>query len=156
MSLLAVADRKFFRGVEPPGTRLSGKRDARGTPWCRVGAPATYDWRSPPGPPDNTAAIEPRYTAIDHDNVLGETYDTDAHFVAYVLRRAGAPCERQPRINKGGRAWIESLGYALDVSTLVADVDNLVHVPGQEKPEHRPWPSDAVAIDSIPFSRMRR
>lgn len=146
MSLLAVADRKFFRGVEPPGTSLSGKRHARGTPWCKVGAPATYDWRSPPGPPDNTAAIEPHYTLIDHDSVLGGTYATDAHFVAYALRQGGTPERKQPRINKGGRPWVESLGYTLDVSTLVADVDNLVPVPGQEKPEHRPWASDAIAI----------
>lgn len=136
MTLLAVASRKFFRGVEAPGTRLGGKYK---TPSCALGAPATYDWRSPPGSAANTAHVEPVYSLVQHDDLLGAEYETDAHFVAYVLRRGGSPELHQPRVNKGGLDWLVSLGYSLDVETLVADVDNAGHAA---------WPSPAAAASS--------
>lgn len=148
MTLLAVAPRKFFRGVEAPGTRLGGKYR---TPSCALGAPATYDWRAPEGSPENTAHIEPVHSIVHHDDLLGEEYDSDAHFVTYVLRRGGldgTPDPYQPRVNKGGRAWVESIGYTLSVETLVADVDNMVSLPGEPKPVHSPWRSLAVGVEA--------
>jgi len=134
MTLLAVAPRKFYRGVEAPGTRLRGKFR---TPSCALGAPASYDWRSPSGSAENTAHVEPAYSIVQHDDLLGATYDSDAHFVAYVIR--SAPDFRQPRVNKGGLEWVESLGYAVTLETLVADVDNAGHAA---------WPSDRAAADT--------
>ena len=136
MTLLAVAPRKFSRGVEAPGARLGGKYR---TPSCALGAPATYDWRSTPGSRENTAHVEPVYSLVQHDDLLGAEYETDAHFVAYVLRRGAAPELHQPRVNKGGLDWLVSLGYSLSVETLVADVDNAGHAA---------WPSPAAASDS--------
>lgn len=85
MTLLAVAPRKFYRGVEAPGTRLRGKFR---TPSCALSAPAFYDWRSPAGSAANTAHVEPVYSIVQHDDLLGATYESDAHFVAYVIRNA--------------------------------------------------------------------
>jgi hypothetical protein len=133
---LAVAANKFPRGVETPGTRLHGKR---GTPACRPGEPATYDWRAPLGSAENTACIEPAFAVNTYDAVLSDVYPTDAHFVAYVLYQAGVKRQfqnRQPRINKASLEWIESLGFELRMEVFVADVDN---------PDHAGWPSEAAA-----------
>lgn len=100
------------------------------------------DWRVPPGRPGNDRAIErdgrirqtgirSEYVVSHLSNALAETYKTDAHLVAYVLRDAnGQPLAAQPRINKsnGGLDFVESLGFSIEIDCLFADLDNPGHV----------------------------
>lgn len=132
MTLLAVAPTKFSAGVELPGTPIK-RRDPRGKVYFE---PATYDWRAPPGSPDNTAPVRAAYTATAVDRALTDAHSTDAHFVAYVVRREGAPLLHQPRINKPALPWVCEQGYRVTLEALVADVDN---------PRHAAWASPAKA-----------
>lgn len=102
MSLIAVAPTKFARGIEGPAS----------------------DWRAPGG-------CQATYEVTDLTEALERTYTTDAHLVAYVVSDAsGAPLTKQPRINKGGLAWILSEGFRVEQSVFFCDVDN---------PDHAPW-----------------
>jgi hypothetical protein len=115
MALVAVAPTKKANGVES----------------------ALDDWRISCGRkgnnrklPSGKRGVRANYETIELGNALAASYKTDAHLVAYVLRDpAGAPLRRQPRINKNGRAYVESLGYSLTIESLFADVDNPGHVP---------------------------
>lgn len=125
MSLVAVARWKLVAGVEAPGFR-----------------DGTYDWREPPGSPANlgakpkrdggerrgiTAALEVQ----DLGNALTTRWNEDAHMVCYVVRDGlRRPLTRQPRVNKGGAAWVREQGFELAAEVFVADVDN---------PQHGPW-----------------
>lgn len=122
MIRVAVAPGKFARGVEAPGT-----------PW-RTHDPAvhghpTYDWRAEPGSEANTARVVPDFEVLPLEAALARRYDTDAHLVTYVLhdRATGAPVRRQPRVNKGGIAWLTAEGLDADCEVLFCDVDNPGH-----------------------------
>lgn len=125
MAYLAVAPTKYAAGIEAPGTRAR-----------RSGEPRTYDWRAPPGDDENTAGIEAVYRVTALLDALKTTYETDAHFVAYILRhRNGSPLSCQPRINKSALGWLENQGYEVKLGCLVADVDN---------PGHAAWSSPEI------------
>jgi len=97
--LIAVAPNKFARGVENAET----------------------DWRTPGGRP--TA-----YEVVELVDALEREYTTDAHLVSYIVRDAhGEPLAKQPRINKGGVAWVESQGFTVDQQVLLCDEDNPLH-----------------------------
>jgi hypothetical protein len=125
LSLVAVARWKLVAGVEAPGFREG-----------------TYDWREPPGSAANTGArpkkdggkrsgITAALEVQDLGNALATRWDDDAHLVCYVVRDAsGSPLRAQPRVNKGGAAWMREQGYELAAEVFVADVDN---------PQHGPW-----------------
>lgn len=115
MSLVAVTRSKLVAGVEAPGFRG-----------------LTYDWRAgvgePKDPPaENTKGITDALEVHDLGNALDTAWMQDAHFVNYIVRRDGAPLLRQPRINKGGVAWLREQGFELSAEVLVADVDNPGH-----------------------------
>jgi hypothetical protein len=117
MSLVAVARSKLVAGVEAPGFRG-----------------LTYDWRvvalDPKNPdPANTKKIKGDLEVTDLGNALEQAWKEDAHFVTYVVRQGGAPLLRQPRVNKGGVAWLREQGFELSAEVLVADVDNPGHAP---------------------------
>ncbi len=113
MSLVVVARSKLVAGVDAPGFRG-----------------LTYDWRAPAADPANTRGITDALEVHDLGNALDQAWREDAHFVTYVVRQGGAPLLRQPRVNKGGVAWLREQGYELGAEVLVADVDN---------PNHAPW-----------------
>ncbi len=111
---VAVAPHARNRGVEAPRFR-----------------DRTYDWRRDAGGADNDAKIRAAYQVIELGAALERAYDTDAHLVTYTLAgRNGRALKRQPRINKGGLAWLLEQGYTLTVDALFADVDN---------PGHKGW-----------------
>lgn len=107
MTLVAVAASKFARGVES----------------------SADDWRQ-----KNERKVRPLYDVMDLDAALAKEWGSDAHFVAYVMRDAsGIAVEKQPRINKIGLPFVESLGFTVEISLLVCDVDN---------PDHCEWTPD--------------
>ena len=115
----AVAKSKLSPGVDAPGVRW-----AQWDP--KLGEPA-YDWREKPHSAGNTRGIRCSYRAGDGDALL-ERHNSDAHLVPYYLVDPdGAVLARQPRIKKGGLSWVLSLGYAVEVDTLFADIDNPGH-----------------------------
>lgn len=109
MTLLAVAPNKFARGIES----------------------ATDDWRNP----DNPRHVKAEYEPIEIADALERTWQSDAHFVTYIVRDSlGFRLEKQPRVNKSGLPWLLSQGYSVEVEAFVCDVDN---------PDHGPW-TDAL------------
>lgn len=134
MPLIAVCPKVSLRAVDAPGALLRGERD---TPSCRVGQPATYDWREPPGSPANTAHLEAWYEVRSLEDALTEQYTTEAHFVTYVVRQSGAPLRWQPKVKKRtGEAWMREQGYTITTEFFAADVDN---------PGHARWPDAETA-----------
>jgi hypothetical protein len=127
VSLVAVARKKLVHGVDAPGFRGD-----------------TYDWRATPGHAANTKGVTAALEVTDLGNALAEPWKTDAHFVCYVVRdERGAPLLHQPRINKGGVAWVREQGFELGAEVLVADVDN---------PGHAPWtPALRREFDALLF-----
>lgn len=121
---VAVVPAKFGYGVEAPGT----VKKIRG-----VDGPHTYDWRA--HGEANTARVTDNFVVQPLVEALERRYRTDAHMVSYyVLDPNGRPLERQPRINKGGLAWVLGQGYRVEHDLLYVDVDN---------PQHLEW-TDAL------------
>lgn len=89
----------------------------RGSPLLAV-APNIYAKGLEPG----RVQVEQAYEVVPLVDALERRYETDAHFVTYIVRGA----TRQPRINKAGLALVDG---AVDVWALVADVDNPGHAP---------------------------
>ncbi len=75
-------------------------------------------------------------TLLDRKTV----FDSDAHFVAYVVHDDKGPLPKQPRINKEGLALIRERGLIVKLSVLVADVDNL---------DHKRWLAHTEAIAAV-------
>lgn len=104
---VAVGPRVRVYGVEAPGKHGQ-----------------TYDWRWAKGP-ENTAGIEPEYEVMGFREMIARRFNTDAHFVPYlVLGPDGLPMARQPRVNKGGLPWVLDQGRKLVVRALIIDIDN--------------------------------
>lgn len=83
---------------------------------------------------------ESLYRLTHVDALLDQTtrYDSDAHYVAYVLHDArGFPRETQPRVNKGGLDLVLERGERVLVYCLVADVDNAGHVKWSSEEQAR-------------------
>jgi hypothetical protein len=99
--LIAVAPNKFATGVEDAET----------------------NWRVD----GRTRAV---YEVLELKDALERTYTTDAHLVSYVVRNAdGQPLTHQPRINKGGIAWMRAQGFTVDQAVFFCDEDNPGHAP---------------------------
>lgn len=113
--LVAYAADKYSPGIESPG--FSGH---------------TYDWRDEPNTPNNTARVQDGYTVAPLTEACARVYKTGAHLVPYIVFRDGAPLAHQPRVNKGGYAWLLEQGYEVRLNTLLVDIDN----PGHQ--EHGP------------------
>lgn len=112
MTLLAVGPSARPFGVDAPG-------------YCGH----TYDWREPRGSAANTKGIEALFRVMDVTAALREHHVTDAHFVTYIVRGPdGAPLGRQPRVNKGGIAWLREQGYSVETHAFAADLDTPGHV----------------------------
>jgi hypothetical protein len=106
-----------------PNTRQYGVRGAED------------DWRNP-----SSGRAAARYKAMPLVDALTAEYETDAHAVAYVFRDAdGQLLPLQPRVNKGGLEFVESLGYRVECSVFLADVDN---------PGHARW-NDALVAEAL-------
>lgn len=68
---------------------------------------------------------------MELSDALRRVFKTDAHIFPYVLiDPTGEPLVYQPRLNFSCIPWIYSLGYEIQVTCLLGDVDN---------PEHKPW-----------------
>lgn len=114
-ALLAVFSAKRTRGVNAPT------------------AEETYDWRKPPGAPENRARVVAHGTVLGVEAAFARRWASDAHFVPYVLFGPnGDPLSTQPRVNKGGLAWVLAQGYAVRARSAWADLDNPGHAPWSE------------------------
>lgn len=93
----------------------------------------TYDWRSPPASAQNRAKIVAHGAVLPLEQALERRWTTDAHFVPYVLFDAeGELLRTQPRVNKGGLAWVREQGLSVRVRSAWADLDNVGHGPWTE------------------------
>lgn len=108
--IVAYAERKYASGVYDPGYKSH-----------------TYDWRNDPGTADNTAGVVPAFEVSSANYALNREFQTDAHLVSYIVYRNGQPIQHQPRVNKRGLSWIQSLGYELRINCLFIDIDNPDH-----------------------------
>jgi hypothetical protein len=125
MPLVAVFPRKEVRGVYRPNTT------------------DTYDWRAMFGSPANTRCVSAQGKVMTIDAACAQQWSTEAHFVQYVLHREdGSAVDAQPRVNKAGLDWVESLGFRALATVLVTDIDN---------PGHAPWNDEwlDVALEQI-------
>lgn len=118
--LLYVASSKKSAAVNPPGTSK---------PTCvqRNCTTHTFDWRERPGGAANTHKIKPEFHGFPIAQALGSDYDSEAHFCAYTVTKDGKPLGRQPRVSKGGLAWMREQGYEVHLTTLMADIDTPGH-----------------------------
>jgi hypothetical protein len=58
------------------------------------------------------------------ESALGQTYETDAHFVPYIVKDAdGVPVPEQPRVNKSALPEVEARGWSLAFGAVVMDID---------------------------------
>jgi len=110
------------------------------------------DWRIEPGQPGNNRfhkgklGVRSDYVVTHLDNALHAHYDADAYLVAYTLRDSkGQSVARQPRINKNGLPFVESLGYKAEVSVLFADIDNPKLRDSFGKEHKQRWNPDLMA-----------
>lgn len=111
--LVATVPNELKPGVYAPGERRK-----------------TYDFRYPVGSLQNSASIECWYEVTPIQTMLERVYETDAHFVPYIVYdQSGNPLARQPRINKSSVPWILSLGYEIKQHFLIGDWDNQDHQP---------------------------
>lgn len=114
----------YLRGVEPPGTRKPKHVCAK----LRCdGERHTYDWRRPPGSPENTHRIAPALEQTTLRAGLATAFDEDVLFLSYALMRDGALLTRQPRICKGALPWLRAEGFEVVTTAFLADVDNPGH-----------------------------
>jgi hypothetical protein len=109
------------------------------------------------GPQDAFRLREPRaYQVYDLQNALYKSWPCNALLVGAVMREPGGRvATTQPRINKDGIPYLESLGYSVEVTTICADIDNpktYNHVTG--KSDKTPWTAEtrkaAEEFDSDP------
>lgn len=76
---------------------------------------------------EGPASVYERYPVLELEEALRRSWDTDAHFVPYVVRLAdGTYPDRIPRINLPGFALLEADGHAVVYGALVYDLDDPV------------------------------
>ncbi len=140
--LLAVQDRLKVAGVDKPGA-LRGKENPR---------PHTSDWRAPPRSPENTYGVKAEQMVGTMEEILTIDYQTEAMVVPYILLDAqGRPSRWQPRINKGGVAWLASLGYTVRFRALMIDIDNPKGPNGKKIPWTQAMIEDVLEKLALPW-----
>jgi len=126
---LYVAPNARATGVHAPGIPASSCMRRR----CTV---HTSDWRALAGSPENLHRVTACYERTSIEGMAARRYETEAHYVAYEVSRAGAPLERQPRLCKDALGWVRAQGFEVHLVALTADVDT---------PGHAPWTTETRA-----------
>lgn len=105
-----------FAGVYAPGFVRDKERGAE-----------TYDWRHPPGSPQNTAKVTTAFEVGKARDLLTRKYERDSYILSYVLVGPDdRPLLWMPRCNKtgGGPEWLATLRCRMEHGCLIAEVDN--------------------------------